>query len=52
LPQSLLDTNPDTAITIPMFHPQARSLNLATAVAVVLFHTIWQIKSKEGHWPE
>jgi tRNA(Leu) C34 or U34 (ribose-2'-O)-methylase TrmL len=34
-----------------MFNPQARSLNLATAVAVVLFHTIWQIKSVDGTWP-
>jgi tRNA (cytidine/uridine-2'-O-)-methyltransferase len=51
LPKSLLDANPDTTITIPMFHPQARSLNLATAVAIVLFHTIWQIKSIDGSWP-
>ncbi|MGD0058171.1 MAG: tRNA (cytidine(34)-2'-O)-methyltransferase [Verrucomicrobiia bacterium] len=51
LPKALLDTNPETTITIPMFHPQARSLNLATAVAVVLFHTMWQIKSRDGTWP-
>ena len=52
LPKALLDANPETTITIPMFNPRARSLNLATAVAIVLSHTIWQIKSKEGHWPE
>jgi tRNA (cytidine/uridine-2'-O-)-methyltransferase len=51
LPKALLDANPGTTITIPMFHPQARSLNLATAVAIVLFHTIWQIKSGDGTWP-
>jgi tRNA (cytidine/uridine-2'-O-)-methyltransferase len=51
LPQALLDANPDTAITIPMFHPEARSLNLATAVAIVHFYIIWQIKSREGTWP-
>jgi tRNA (cytidine/uridine-2'-O-)-methyltransferase len=51
LPKALLDANPETTITIPMFNPQARSLNLATAVAVVLFHTIWQIKSVDGTWP-
>ena len=52
LPKALLEANPETTITIPMFNPQARSLNLATAVAVVLYHAIWQIKSKEWHWRE
>ena len=51
LPKALLDANPETTITIPMFNPQARSLNLATAVAIVLFHTIWQIGSRDGTWP-
>jgi tRNA (cytidine/uridine-2'-O-)-methyltransferase len=51
LPKALLDANPDATITIPMFNPHARSLNLATAVAVVLFHAIWQIKSTDGSWP-
>jgi tRNA (cytidine/uridine-2'-O-)-methyltransferase len=51
LPKALLDTNPETTITIPMFNPEARSLNLATAVAIVLSHTIWQIKSVDGTWP-
>src|SRR5580704_6366208 len=32
LPKALLDANPRTTITIPMFNPRARSLNLATAV--------------------
>jgi tRNA (cytidine/uridine-2'-O-)-methyltransferase len=44
LPKSLLDANPDTTITIPMFHPRARSLNLATAVAIVLYEAVRQVK--------
>jgi tRNA (cytidine/uridine-2'-O-)-methyltransferase len=51
LPKALLDANPETTITIPMFNPRARSLNLATAVAIVLSHAIWQIKSGDGTWP-
>jgi tRNA (cytidine/uridine-2'-O-)-methyltransferase len=51
LPKALLDANSETTITIPMFHPQARSLNLATAVAIVLYHTIQQVKSRDGTWP-
>jgi tRNA (cytidine/uridine-2'-O-)-methyltransferase len=44
LPKALLDANPETTITIPMFHPQARSLNLATAVAIVLYEAVRQVK--------
>jgi tRNA (cytidine/uridine-2'-O-)-methyltransferase len=44
LPKALLDANPETTITIPMFNPQARSLNLATAVAVVLYEAVRQVK--------
>jgi len=51
LPKALLDANSETTITIPMFNPKARSLNLATAVAVVLYHSMWQIKAGEGSWP-
>jgi tRNA (cytidine/uridine-2'-O-)-methyltransferase len=43
LPKSLLDANSQQTITIPMFHPEVRSLNLATAVAIVLSYTICQI---------
>ena len=50
LPKALLDANPETTITIPMFNRQARSLNLATAVAVVLYHAIWQVRTAEGNW--
>jgi tRNA (cytidine/uridine-2'-O-)-methyltransferase len=44
LPTALLEANPETTITIPMFNPQARSLNLATAVAIVLYEAVRQIK--------
>ena len=45
LPKALLDANAETTITIPMFNPQARSLNLATAVAVVLYEAVRQVKA-------
>jgi len=44
LPKELLAANPETTITIPMFNPQARSLNLATAVAIVLYEAVRQVK--------
>ena len=44
LPQPLLDANAERAITIPMFNPEARSLNLATAVAIVLYEAMRQVK--------
>jgi tRNA (cytidine/uridine-2'-O-)-methyltransferase len=44
LPKALLEANPETTITIPMFNPQARSLNLATAVAIVLYEAVRQAK--------
>ncbi len=44
LPKDLLKANAETTITIPMFNPQARSLNLATAVAIVLYEAMQQVK--------
>jgi tRNA (cytidine/uridine-2'-O-)-methyltransferase len=44
LPKALLEANPETTITIPMFNPQARSLNLSTAVAIVLYEAVRQVK--------
>jgi tRNA (cytidine/uridine-2'-O-)-methyltransferase len=44
LPEDLLKANADSTITIPMFNPQARSLNLATAVAIVLYEAVRQVK--------
>jgi tRNA (cytidine/uridine-2'-O-)-methyltransferase len=44
LPKALLDANAESTIAIPMFNPQARSLNLATAVAIVLYEAMRQVK--------
>jgi len=44
LPSSLLQANAEWTITIPMLNPQARSLNLATAVAIVLYEAVRQVK--------
>jgi tRNA (cytidine/uridine-2'-O-)-methyltransferase len=48
LPQELLKQHERSTISIPMFHEKARSLNLATAVAIVLYHSIWS--ATEGTW--
>jgi tRNA (cytidine/uridine-2'-O-)-methyltransferase len=40
LPESLLEANPDRLLTIPMHG--TRSLNVATAVAIVLFEAVRQ----------
>jgi tRNA (cytidine/uridine-2'-O-)-methyltransferase len=40
LPESLLEANPDRLLTIPMYG--TRSLNVATAVAIVLFEAVRQ----------
>ena len=46
LPESLLAANIDSCITIPM--QSARSLNLATAVAIVLFEAVRQLSQASG----
>jgi len=46
LPENLLDAQSESCLTIPM-QPGARSLNLATAVAVVLFEAVRQLKQKK-----
>jgi tRNA (cytidine/uridine-2'-O-)-methyltransferase len=51
LPQELLAQYGDSTISIPMFHDKARSLNLATAVAVVLFHSIWEASAHTWQLP-
>ena len=43
LPEDLLKANWDTAITIPMLNPRVRSLNLATAVGIVLYEALRQL---------
>jgi len=42
LPRKLLETNPDHWLRIPMFNPNARSLNLSNCVALVLFEALRQ----------
>ncbi|MBK9165101.1 MAG: tRNA (cytidine(34)-2'-O)-methyltransferase [Acidobacteria bacterium] len=44
LPQHLLRDNPETCLTIPMSNPEVRSLNLATAVGIVLFEALRQLR--------
>ncbi len=43
LPEPLLAANADRCLTIPM-QPQTRSLNLATAVGIVLFEGMRQVR--------
>lgn len=42
LPRELLEENREQWLRIPMFHQQARSLNLANCVAVVLYEALRQ----------
>jgi tRNA (cytidine/uridine-2'-O-)-methyltransferase len=44
LPESLLLSEAENCLTIPMV-PEARSLNLATSVAIVLFEGVRQLQS-------
>ena len=44
LPESLLQAQPEHCCKIPM-RPEARSLNLATAVAIVLFEAVRQTQT-------
>lgn len=42
LPEDLLRQNWDNCLRIPMFNPNVRSLNLATAVGIVLYEALRQ----------
>lgn len=42
LPEELLRVNWERCLTIPMFNPAVRSLNLATAVGIVLYEALRQ----------
>jgi len=44
LPKKLLQQHSDHWLRIPMFHPEARSLNLSNCVALVLFEALRQQK--------
>lgn len=46
LPESLLKENAGTCLTIPMSNPEVRSLNLATAAAIVLFEALRQVEMR------
>jgi len=45
LPEELLRENWPNCVTIPMLNPRVRSLNLATAVAVVLYEALRQTRA-------
>ena len=42
LPRVLLERNTETWLRIPMYNPQARSLNLANCVSLVLYESLRQ----------
>jgi len=42
LPEDLLRENWDNCLRIPLFNPNVRSLNLATAVGIVLYEALRQ----------
>ncbi|MDB9741518.1 tRNA (cytidine(34)-2'-O)-methyltransferase [Akkermansiaceae bacterium] len=46
LPESILEKNPDTCLTIPMLSESTRSLNLATSVSIVLYEGVRQVNFK------
>ncbi len=48
LPEELLRANPDACVRIPILNPRVRSLNLATAVAVVLYEALRQTGALRG----
>ncbi len=45
LPEELLRANADNCLTIPVTNSNVRSLNLATAVAIVLYEALRQLKA-------
>ena len=45
LPEKVLESNWDRCLTIPMLNPEIRSLNLATAVGIVLYEALRQTKA-------
>ncbi len=48
LPEELLRANWDRCLTIPMANPRVRSLNLATAVGIVLYEAMRQLGRLDG----
>jgi tRNA (cytidine/uridine-2'-O-)-methyltransferase len=48
LPQAIRDGHPDAIYTIPMSSPHVRSLNLANAVAIVLYEGLRQLGADDA----
>jgi tRNA (cytidine/uridine-2'-O-)-methyltransferase len=48
LPEDLLKANWERCLTIPMPNPNIRSLNLATAVGIVLYEALRQLRLQSG----
>ena len=48
LPEELLRANWERCLTIPMLNPRVRSLNLATAVGIVLYEALRQVAAFAG----
>jgi tRNA (cytidine/uridine-2'-O-)-methyltransferase len=48
LPEALLKEYPEQALTIPMAETRARSLNLSSAVGIVLYEAIRQNQHSQG----
>jgi tRNA (cytidine/uridine-2'-O-)-methyltransferase len=52
LPKDLIAANLSTTISLPMYNPNARSLNLSNCVAVVLFHSLWVASNRTWTMPD
>ena len=48
LPEELLRADPSNCVRIPILNPRVRSLNLATAVAVILYEALRQTGGLRG----
>jgi tRNA (cytidine/uridine-2'-O-)-methyltransferase len=49
LPEEVLRANWERCLTIPMLNPKVRSLNLATAVGIVLYEALRQLAALKGN---
>ncbi len=48
LPAPLLAAHPEACVTLPMAHPQVRSLNLGTSVGIGVYEALRQIGFNSG----
>ena len=51
LPEDLLRDNRECCLTIPMFNPKVRSLNLANSVAIALYEALRQTSESGARSP-